>query len=345
MSGPDDGSGGRPRLLIETEECYPDGRKRETVRLPGTKKEPHENAKTTAERILQDMLDVPLSAVTFDLSCTTRFEEETDPSYPGVRTVYRKEIVEAMVKVGDAVISQKVGLPGFTTWSCKGKDGNTKTFQWFTEDDAKARNIKFNAAGSEVVSALVRAPIGLSEEQLREQLEGAGVNVEMYDKSALYGTKSLKDFSAELIRGEAALVRDAKGDLQRVVDVVMLIIVHPATGDILVQTEYEKKDGSKALLNRLPGAKCRPDENQFLSARRILRRQLDMDENDANILHPARLIEEERPTDAYPGLKTVYRKRLIRAALVLEPTPTIAPEAPTNEEHEGPILFEEDLGL
>merc|ERR1719296_41224 len=41
--------GSSPRLLIETEECFPDGRKRETNRLPGTKKEPHENAKQTAE--------------------------------------------------------------------------------------------------------------------------------------------------------------------------------------------------------------------------------------------------------------------------------------------------------
>jgi len=127
----------------------------------------------------------------------------------------------------------------------------------------------------------------------------------------------LKEFSAELVRGEATLVKRAGGGLQRVVDVVMLVIENPLTGEVLVQTAHEKKDGHKTTLNRLPGAKCRPDENQFLMARRILRRQLDMNENDANFVLEVHVVEEEKQTDFYPGLKTVYRNRLIRAQLAL----------------------------
>mmetsp|Transcript_73026 Transcript_73026/g.237457 ORF Transcript_73026/g.237457 Transcript_73026/m.237457 type:complete len:773 (-) Transcript_73026:133-2451(-) len=314
-----EGSGGRKsRLLIETEECFSDGRKRDTVRLPGTKKEPHENAKTTAQRILQDMLDIPLQSIQFDLSSAVRYEEETDsPSYPGVRTVYRKAIVDASVKEGDEAVLKKIGLPAFSAWSVKGKDkdGNTKTFQWMTEETAQAKNVKLNAEGAEVVSTLVRAPIGRSEDQLREQLAAAGIDVSRYGKGGK--SKTLKEFSVELVRGEATLVKCAGGGLQRIVDVVMLIIENPSTGEVLVQTAHEKKDGHKTTLNRLPGAKCRPDENQFLSARRILRRQLDMNENDASIVLEVHVVEEEKPTDFYPGLKTVYRKRLIRAQLAL----------------------------
>jgi len=100
----------------------------------------------------------------------------------------------------------------------------------------------------------------------------------------------------------------------RVVDVVLLIIKNPKSGEILVQTAHEK-ESHKTTLNRLPGAKCRPDENQFLSGRRILRRQLEIDENDVNLVMDVMMVEEEKPTDAYPGLKTVYRKRLIKAEL------------------------------
>lgn len=308
-------SDGKSRLLIETEECYPDGRRRDTVRLPGTKKEPHENARGTAQRILQDMLDIPLENVFMDFSDVVRYEEETDsPSFPGVRTVYRKEIVEAVVKGTNKAFLQKIGLPNFNSWSAAGKDGNTKTFQWMTEDEAKAKKVKFNAEGTEVISALVRAPIGMTEEQLQETLVAAGIDVSRYGQSGK--SKTLKEFASELIRGEAMLMKTPTGHLQRVVDVVMLIVERPDTGEILVQTEHEKKDGHKTVLNRLPGSKCRPDENQFLSARRILRRQLDMNENEANISQLVTVVEEQKPTDFYPGLKTVYRKRLIRAHVV-----------------------------
>jgi hypothetical protein len=70
------------------------------------------------------------------------------------------------------------------------------------------------------------------------------------------------------------------------------------------------------ILNRLPGAKRRPDENQFLSARRIIRRQLEIDENQVEFDIKVKNIEEEKSSSGYPGLKTVYRKRIIIASMV-----------------------------
>merc|ERR1712032_1742062 len=116
------------------------GRKRETNRLPGTKKEPYENTKQVAERILQDMLNMPSNAAKFELRRVERHEEETEsPSYPGVRTVYRKEIVEGFIVLTDREALEKAGLPGFSAWSASDKLGNTKFFQWMTVQAAEAK--------------------------------------------------------------------------------------------------------------------------------------------------------------------------------------------------------------
>jgi len=318
IRSPDNG-----RLLIETEERYPDGRKRETNRLPGTKKEPYENTKQVAERILQDMLNMPCNAAKFELTRVERHEEETEsPSYPGVRTVYRKEMVEGVIVLSDREALDKVGLPSFNAWSASDKAGNTKFFQWMSDQTAEAKKVKLKAEAAEAVSTLVRAPIGLGEEALRNHLNTMGVDVTKFGQS---GCKTVKEFSAELIRGESTLQQDATSKrLVRIVDVVLMIVTNPVTGEILIQTEQMDGHGHKTRLDRLPGAKCRPDENQFLSGRRIMRRQLEIDENVVKLDRTVGIIEEEKPSPAYPGLKTVYRKRMIRAELII-PEKTAAP--------------------
>uniref|UniRef100_A0A7S2P3Y2 Protein kinase domain-containing protein n=1 Tax=Zooxanthella nutricula TaxID=1333877 RepID=A0A7S2P3Y2_9DINO len=301
------------RLLIETEERYPDGRKRETLRLPGTKKEPYENTRQVAERILQDMLNMTGNAAKFDLMRVERHEEETEsPSYPGVRTVYRKEMVEGVITMTGKADLEKVGLPKFDQWNFSDKGGNTKFFQWMTEKEAEAKKVKLKAEAAEAVSTLVRAPIGMAEEPLREHLIEHGIDVTAFGEK---GCKTIKEFSAELSRGESTLQLDpVKKELVRIVDVILMIVKRPS-GEILIQTEQADSKGNKTRLDRLPGAKCRPDENQFLSARRILRRQLEMDENIAVLSRQVGFVEEDRHSPAYPGLRTVYRKRMITATL------------------------------
>jgi len=112
-------------------------------------------------------------------------------------------------------------------------------------------------------------------------------------------------------------MQDDKGQVLRVVDLVVVLIVNSVTKRILVQTEQVHANGQKVILDRLPATKRRPDENQFLSARRILRKQLKMDENHVNIdATNVSLIEEEKDSPSYPGLRTVYRKRIITAHLL-----------------------------
>merc|ERR1712032_1682804 len=195
------------------------GRKRETNRLPGTKKEPYENTKQVAERILQDMLNMPCNAAKFELTHVERHEEETEsPSYPGVWTVYRKEMVEGILVLKDKEALDNVGLPGFSPWSASDKLGNTKFFQWMTDETAEAKKVQLKAEAAEAVSTLVRAPIGLGEEALRNHLTTMGVDVSKFGQD---GCKTIKQFSAELIRGESTLQQDAASQqLIRIVDVV-----------------------------------------------------------------------------------------------------------------------------
>lgn len=307
--------GGPVRMLIETSEEYPDGRIRDMVRLPGTKKEPHENAIQTAERILSDTFHIGVNAVEFDIAHINRYEEEIEsPSYPGVMTVYRKEIVDCVVHTNDQAQRARIGLhPTFATWTTKDKEGNKKTLKWMTEEMLSGQGVKLNNEGTEV-SALVRAPIGYSEHDLREALIKSGVDVSLYGTN---GAKTLKEFSTDLIRGEAALVFSKDGGLPcRIVDLVMLVITNPLTGQVLLQTGLQKPDGRQVALNRLPGAKKRPDENHFHCARRVLRRQLEMDEISVKLLRDAQQVEEEKPSPLYPGLRSIHRKRFVRCELV-----------------------------
>merc|ERR1712228_514433 len=93
----------------------------------------------------------------------------------------------------------------------------------------------------------------------------------------------------------------------------------PETNEVLVQTEQILPDRKVNELNRLPGGKRRPDENQFLSARRILRKQLDADENQVKFSEIVKFVEEEKSSPTYPGVSTLYRKRLINAEVVSLP--------------------------
>jgi len=299
------GQGEEQRVLVEMEECYPDGRRRETGRLPGTKKEPHENTRQTAWRIVKEMLVLGADAVRFDLSEVGRHEEETEsPSYPGVRTVYRKEVVECSLLTSAGTTK--------SSWSAADTQGYSRLFAWLSRAEAEARKVRLGAEEAGTVSTLVRAPLGLTEEALQEHLTGLGVDVAAFGQG---GTRSLREFSSELLRGEANLMQDASGALRRVVDVVLLVITKP-TGETLVQAEQLLADGHRVALNRLPGAKRRPDENHFLSARRILRRQLEIDENQVRLNQEVEFVEDEKPSPSYPGLTTLYRKRLIRAEVL-----------------------------
>merc|ERR1719454_89334 len=104
--------------------------------------------------------------------------------------------------------------------------------------------------------------------------------------------------------------------LIRVVDIVLIVINKQGTTDVLVESTVKHSDGTQDKLERLPGTKRRPDENFFVTAQRILKRQLKMSENCVNIDRHVRTAEDERKdSDSFPGIATLYRKRIICAEL------------------------------
>merc|ERR1712137_672598 len=64
----------------------------------------------------------------------------------------------------------------------------------------------------------------------------------------------------------------------------------------------------------LPGGKQRPDENQFLAAQRILTDVVGIDENYVTFdAENVKVVEQQSDSPSYPGLCTLYRKRVISA--------------------------------
>lgn len=85
----------------------------------------------------------------------------------------------------------------------------------------------------------------------------------------------------------------------------------------MVQTEQTSPSGNKLTLKRLPGGKRRPDESQFLTARRILRQMLKVDEDQVSFnVEGVKHFEEEAQDLDYPGVRTTYRTHLLAVELV-----------------------------
>eukprot|EP00928_Gymnodinium_smaydae_P033371 TRINITY_DN23921_c0_g1_i1.p2 TRINITY_DN23921_c0_g1~~TRINITY_DN23921_c0_g1_i1.p2 ORF type:complete len:568 (+),score=183.33 TRINITY_DN23921_c0_g1_i1:2173-3876(+) len=293
------------KFCIEMSETLPDGRKRENLnRLPGTKKDPHENVRTCAQRIASTMLNLG-GKLSYSFVNMEIFEEEEESiSYPGVMTVYRKTIVACKA---NADVKQE---PFSHTDPAK----VDKKFNWLSEADCRAKKIHiFAPTSADDVSALVQAPVGMHVDDLRTYLVNNKVDPERFGKD---GAKTLENLSEELLKGESSIM--LQGDqVLRVVDVVVLLITKEGEDEILVETQEKLKDGTINTLDRLPGIKRRPDENMFSAGQKLLTRQLQIDENCVSIDGKnTQTIEKEKESAHYPGIRTLYRRRIIRAELL-----------------------------
>jgi hypothetical protein len=314
-------SGNLKCYLTEFAETFKDGRTRDSLnRLPGTKKEAHENTTNTAERFVKDAMGIDSSKIHFDLANKEIYEEEEESrSYPGVTTIYRKEIIDGKFVTTDMALLKDKAATGEAggTFTFKDRLENTKVFKWLTETDLVKNGINYRApADSDHVSGLVQAPIGLGEEELVKFLVENKVDPKQFGQN---NTKSLKDFSNELLKGESSLMVQADGKLLRVVDIVLLLLQKEGADDVLIEASEKFPDGRSSQLNRLPGSKRRPDENHFVTAQRVLKRQLKMDENVVNLnSRDVKVVEAMQESHSYPGLSSMYRKRII-SALLLKP--------------------------
>jgi len=307
----------RGQYLIDCGEELKDGREIGFHRLPGLKKLPYENSKQTATRLLR-MIGEAVGQVDIDWECPEMFEEEElSQSYPGVFTVYRKEILNGAAGTGGGgktirwSEAMKVDLSGHD------ENVNSRSFKWMTPAKCKAAGVilKAPATAQDRGDCLVQGDIGLNAKDLRKFLTAAKIDVSKFGQD---NAKSIEDVAAELQKGECSLATHPDGGVVRVVDVVLLKMEDSTRTMVLVQAQKSFPDGKVVLLNRLPGMKRRPDESHFITARKIVARQLKIPENYV-VINAAKVAVKEEVTEslAYPGLSTVYRKRVISAQLEL----------------------------
>jgi len=314
-------------FLIERGRDFADGNTRlDFYRLPGTKKEPHESTREVAERILKSRLRMSDCKVVLNFEGTEVYEEEQEStSYPQICTVYRKEIVEGQIQeCTDNAVLERIGVQSARDEQHRVQDdlGIVRYFTWLTEAESDDRDVQLTAptADGEYVSCLVRAPVGLEEEALREYLEANKVDFSRFGES---NAKTLEALANELISGECVLAKHSDGLIRRVVDVVLLRLIRADTREVLFLERKVFPDGGiqpqhRAELNqhRLPGGKRRPDENQFLAVRRLIRQHLRLDPNDISFdKHDVMVVEEESDSISFPGLRTLYRKRILSGVI------------------------------
>jgi len=304
-----DKDGTRQYLVEETFGRLSDGRERAAVaRLPGAKKLAHESARAGAARILTDILKIDPSNAKTSNGDREVFEEAAESfSYPGVQTFYQNEIIEVSIDATTAGCLVNRG-------SITGDHASRKEYAWRDEKTCKATDVRIRAPekGTEF-SGIVHPPIGYKEDELAPYLEEHGIKIDLFGTGK---AASLKDFADELSRGECHLtLRNNK--LERIVDVVLLKLYKQGTEEVLV----EHTDASSI---RLIGLKRRPDESHFLTAQKIIRTTLKLDENHCRIdPEGVRVHDVVKESDAYPGVLTLYRKRIITCMLLDESSSTM----------------------
>jgi len=313
-------------FLLETKTTYWDGRERDSyLRLPGCKMKPEENTRTAAERLIFERLNMTDCMVELNLEDEDTFEEdEESPSYPGVRTVYRKHIIEGTVMTTDNEKLHRIGIPVATGNGMTSRSGwhhsdfrrCTRHFAWMTEKECAAKHVTIRPPHQEgnYYSALVDAHLGMNERQLRQFLKEHDIDPNQYGQ---FGSKTLQEFSNELIRGDSTIViqtdnEDGHSQLVRIVDTVHLLIRNTETGQALIEVEEIAPSGRVTTLHCLPDSRRRPDENQFSAAQQCLRQLVKIRPTEVRIdAAGVRVVEDEEDDKMYPGLKTVQRKRVI----------------------------------
>jgi len=296
------------KYLVETGFTYQDGRgKQGKFQLPGIKRQPHKNRRQMVN-VLCEFLQ--LGDVQFDFETVQRTEEDHEsPSFPGIRTVYRKEMVKGRLRVMDEDVLKKLNALDDSPFTVQGVEEYPISYRWITEEECKENSVQLDLVAQEGgFSALVPPPVGLDEEALNNYLVDSKVPLAKWGEGNF---KTLSEFSEELNKGEAALLKQKDGTLCRVVDIVVLIIKR---GDEVLVEAKETHDDKTTTRNRLPALKRRPDEHPFLCARRLVAEL--MIPNDNVEVDPAsiRIIDETQESASYAGMTTLYRKRFMTAA-------------------------------
>merc|ERR1712079_131692 len=149
------------KILCQTVEQYRDSERRLAQRLPGKRLEDSSRKQQLAEKIASEILLSQGGTVNFDWDrLPERFEETvTNPCYPGVITVYRKEIFQGVLVRRPSGYAHSacssIAHDGFSasfSACCKGEFSQIMNggelmvkFAWLTEKELAKRQIHYKA--------------------------------------------------------------------------------------------------------------------------------------------------------------------------------------------------------
>merc|ERR1712232_631847 len=156
------------------------------------------------------------------------------------------------------------------------------------------------------------ANVKIDEDGLKGMLEENKIDTSKFGTD---GAKTLYEFAQEIARGESHLQVEPDQGLVRIVDVVLLKIEDEASGKVLLETaRHNERTGVRKEKEQLPGAKSRPNENIYSTAKRISNCLLNI--NDESLTFGQHtLTEEDHKSPSYPGIRTTYRKHIISATI------------------------------
>lgn len=164
-------SGGR--LLVELDEQYPDGRKFETYRLPGNKRERAETPKDSIQRLISEKLKMNGLTINVNYDKTDIYtEEKQSESFPGIQTLYCMEIIGGFVTSTDIGIRAEFGLDEEEgKFSITDAKQNVRTFGWLTEEQAMGKQVKLHGGVFGMLTMPVLTPVSAVMSQVQGTME------------------------------------------------------------------------------------------------------------------------------------------------------------------------------
>jgi hypothetical protein len=209
---------------------------------------------------------------------------------------------------------ESIGLPKHKDFRKEKADLKEKSV-WGWMNDKQCKRLGIKTTGNNETSRFAGlAPVKVDQtaEGVEQMMQKHGIDTSLYGEGS---AATLDEVANEVQLGECDLMEDSDRGLVRIVSVVLLRISDPK-GKILVEARKKLKDSTVQELNRMPGGKQRPHENAFHTARRIMTNNLQIPEDlvEFNVAGCA-LMEEEKESPTFPGLKTVYKKHIVDAII------------------------------
>eukprot|EP00927_Polykrikos_kofoidii_P066946 TRINITY_DN62500_c0_g1_i1.p1 TRINITY_DN62500_c0_g1~~TRINITY_DN62500_c0_g1_i1.p1 ORF type:complete len:940 (-),score=159.26 TRINITY_DN62500_c0_g1_i1:54-2711(-) len=294
--------------------------------FPSTKKLSSESTRFCVERFLRRSLsipnEVPVSSIAkVDYTSTHVVEERSAGGKGKWPTIYLREYLSVSLIPPDEIPRVEFKEAGLDETFFQSPCFKTGTFQvdqnrhftWLTREECTklSLNVLMHKNLTSAPSCLVSPKRELNNVEVHKFLWDAGVDMNQLGKGQAASVQAL---SKELRRGEAELKQGGENGVLRSVDIVLLLVRNPLTGETLVQTQ-KTVEGRQVSVVRLPGVKRRPGENMFAAARRVLTDVLKMGSDEIQIDKERGVQEmhQEQDSASYPGLKTRYSRHIVHA--------------------------------